>query len=48
MGQSDLIIDKGDRIAQMCLKLVHIMDFVEVDKLSNTERNTGGFGSTGK
>jgi dUTPase len=25
-----------------------IVDFVEVDELTNTERGEGGFGSTGK
>ena len=38
----------GDRIAQMMLCKVEDADLVEVDELSETERGTGGFGSTGK
>jgi len=39
-------ISKGDRIAQMILAKVHKMELY-ADKLSETERNFGGFGSTG-
>jgi dUTP pyrophosphatase len=41
-------IKKGDRYAQMMLKEYIYTQFEEVDKLSNTERGNGGFGSTGK
>jgi len=37
-----------DRIAQMALKPVWYFNFVTVDTLDITERNEGGFGSTGK
>lgn len=40
-------IRKGDRIAQGFLVKVPRIVFEEVDKLSTTERGTGGFGSTG-
>jgi dUTP pyrophosphatase len=38
----------GDRGAQIIIMPHPIVDFVEVDKLTNTERGQGGFGSTGK
>ena len=41
-------ITAGDRIAQMILMPYISMIFKEVDKLTNTERGSGGFGSTGK
>lgn len=38
----------GDRIAQAVLKPVPVVDFIETDKIdTNTDRGTGGFGSTG-
>lgn len=40
-------INSGDRIAQLvCSKIVK-MELEEVDKLTDSERGTGGFGSTG-
>ena len=38
----------GDRIAQLVILPYPKMSFVEVDDLSETERGTGGFGSTNK
>lgn len=37
----------GDRIAQLVIVPVPLVQFVEVDQLSETERNTSGYGSTG-
>lgn len=46
-SSSERSIEKGDRIAQIIL-LPYISPLtVEVDELSDTERSTGGFGSTG-
>lgn len=42
------IIKAGDRIAQMLIERNEEFEFVQVDELSETERGTGGFGSTGK
>ena len=36
----------GDRIAQLVILPYPKVSFVEVDELSDTERGTGGFGST--
>jgi len=41
------LIRKGDRIAQGVLVPVVHTTFEEVDKLSNSERGTNGYGSTG-
>lgn len=40
-------IENGDRIAQMVCARVEEMELEEVDKLTDSERGTGGFGSTG-
>ena len=42
-----LAIQHGDRIAQAMIIPVPDVDFVEVDDLTETERGTGGLGSTG-
>lgn len=42
------LIHKGDRIAQGIIQLSMIQNPVEVDELTETDRNAGGFGSTGK
>jgi len=38
----------GDRIAQLVLLPYQTMNFQEVNSLSETDRGSGGFGSTGK
>ena len=38
----------GDRVAQMVILPYPKVEFVEADELSDTERGTGGYGSTGK
>lgn len=40
-------IQPDERIAQMVIMPVSLIPAVEVDKLDETERGTGGFGSTG-
>ena len=40
-------VNNGDRIAQMILLPYIEMGFNELDNLTDTERGTGGFGSTG-
>jgi dUTP pyrophosphatase len=37
----------GDRIAQLVIVPVPLVQFVEVEELSETDRGTGGHGSTG-
>ena len=49
-GKNDLIIEKGDRIAQLIFERIYLPEVLEVsyEKLSASERGTGGFGSTGR
>ena len=41
-------INPDERIAQLVILPVSLIDPVEVDELDETERGAGGFGSTGK
>lgn len=43
----DTIYKVDDRIAQLIIMPVPLVQFVEVDELSETQRGTGGHGSTG-
>jgi len=47
LGKEDFVVNKGDRIAQMVVSAVDYMWFTEVEEVSDTERGSGGFGSTG-
>ena len=38
---------RGDRIAQLLVQRVELVDFVEVDELDDTARGSGGYGSSG-
>jgi dUTP pyrophosphatase len=40
-------LNKGDRVAQIVFLPVTQFPFISVDKLPETMRGTGGFGSTG-
>ena len=40
-------VEPGERVAQMVFAPVYQAQFCEVDTLEQTERGTGGFGSTG-
>jgi dUTP pyrophosphatase len=42
------VINNGDRIAQMVFQKVEMIQWQDVKILSETVRNEGGFGSTGK
>ena len=47
LGDEDFVINTGDRIAQIVVAPVTQGVMVEVEALDDTERGTGGFGSTG-
>ena len=47
-SQTDYIINPGDRIAQIVFLPVISAEFVVKYELENTNRGSGGFGSTGK
>ncbi|MBQ2756082.1 MAG: dUTP diphosphatase, partial [Oscillospiraceae bacterium] len=41
------VIRSGDRIAQMAVIPVVLQNWIEAEELDDTERGSGGFGSTG-
>ena len=47
-GKKDFTVKNNDRIAQMILMPILKVNFEEVEKLPDTVRGTGGFGSTDK
>lgn len=44
----DKTIEHGERIAQMVIMPYFKAEFTEVEELTDTDRGTGGFGSTGE
>ncbi len=46
-GKNDIILDKGDKIAQMVLNEIPDSEILEVDNLEPSPRGKRGFGSTG-
>jgi dUTP pyrophosphatase len=46
-GKEDYIIEHGLRVAQLVISPVLQAKFITVDGLSETQRGSGGFGSTG-
>lgn len=47
-GDAPFNIKRGERIAQLVISQVFQANIIEVDNLSETDRGSGGFGSTGK
>lgn len=47
LGNEDFVIHNGDRIAQAVIAPVVQCNFIKTDKINETERASGGFGSTG-
>jgi len=47
-GKAEQVIAGGERIAQLLITPVYTPGFVEAEELDDTQRGTGGFGSTGK
>lgn len=48
LGPEPFEIKRGERVAQVVIAPVSAATFTEAAELSDTERGTGGFGSTGK
>jgi dUTP pyrophosphatase len=48
LGQEDVNVVIGDKIAQIIFEFYNPVDFVETTGLDNTQRGDGGFGSTDK
>jgi len=47
LGEEDLVICSGERVAQIVFSPIVRMSLVQVDELDETVRGEGGFGSTG-
>lgn len=47
-SSEDQVIEPGDRIAQMVFAPIIRAELVDTDRLSETDRNAAGFGSTGE
>lgn len=47
LGEEEFTINDGDRIAQMVIAPVTTADFTFAENLSETDRGSGGMGSTG-
>lgn len=48
LGQEPFTVSRGERIAQMVVAPVTQADITIVDELDDTDRGSGGFGSTGR
>ena len=46
-NERPITISRGERIAQLVIQRVPVVDLVEVDELDETDRGAGGFGSSG-
>ncbi|MCI5839596.1 MAG: dUTP diphosphatase [Peptoniphilaceae bacterium] len=47
-GENEQIIKHNDRLVQMVIQKYEKLEVESVETLSDTERNVGGFGSTGR
>jgi dUTP pyrophosphatase len=48
LGEEKVVIKKGDAVAQMKFSPVYKGHFIAKNTLSSTDRDAGGFGSTGR
>lgn len=48
LSKEDYVVKPSERIAQMILNKHEVIEFELVDKLPESDRGEGGFGSTGK
>lgn len=47
-SDKEFVVSKGDRIAQLICERIYLPNLEELSSLDDTERGSGGFGSTGK
>lgn len=47
-GAEEVSFSRGERVAQLTIVPVPVLEWTEVDSLEDTQRGSGGFGSTGK
>ncbi|MGN0039365.1 MAG: dUTP diphosphatase [Coriobacteriales bacterium] len=45
--EQPIVIKRGDRIAQLVIQAVPVVELIEVDELETSERSDTGFGSSG-
>ena len=48
LSNEEQVIQPGDRIAQMIIQSEEKCKWVQVEEITSTDRNAGGFGHTGK
>ncbi len=48
LGKEAYTFEKGHKVMQLLIQKVEHPEIVEAEELSETQRGTGGFGSTGK
>ena len=48
LGDKDVYITHGDRVAQLIIESCRYPEMIQVDELGVSNRGIGGFGSTGK
>ncbi len=48
LSATPITIEPSERIAQMVIAKYEVIDWVETSELAESERSTGGYGSTGK
>ena len=48
LGNENFVIEPGERIAQLLIMPVEIPELIVSEELTETDRGSGGFGSTGK
>ncbi|MDO8949937.1 MAG: dUTP diphosphatase [Actinomycetota bacterium] len=46
-AHAQIEIGRGEKIAQLVIQRVEVIELIEVDQLNETARGEGGFGSTG-
>ena len=46
-NEQPIHIERGERIAQLVIQRVPVVELIEVDELDETDRGAGGFGSSG-
>lgn len=46
-GEEKVFFSRGDRIAQLAIVPMPDVDWIEADRLDETQRGSGGFGSSG-
>lgn len=46
-GETDFVINRGERIAQLVISKVYSAEIEETSELNNSSRGSGGFGHTG-